>query len=104
MPYPKATGTQYRYADYYALKALSSTQVSDNYQTVVQDLIAAGSGYLVLYKNGINLSGADYNTLVYNDTATIQKYARSLGYRLEFERTFFTSENFVYFAYTAKKI
>lgn len=102
IPYPQATGTKYRYADYYALKLLSATQVSDTYKTVVDRLISAGSGYLIIYKNGVTVSGKDMNTLVYNDTSVIAQYARSRGYRLEFANSYSTYEDFIYIACTVK--
>lgn len=104
MSYPQCNGTKYRYADYYALKALSATQVSENYKIVVDRLITAGSGYLILYKNGVNVNGEALNALAYNDSALIHQYARSRGYRLELARSYTTYEDFVYIAYTAKKL
>ena len=102
-PYPQATGTKYRYADYYALKLLSATQVSDNYKTVVDRLISASGGYLIIYKNGVTVSGKDMNTLVYSDTSAIAQYARSRGYRLEFANSYSTYEEFIYVSCTVRK-
>lgn len=103
IPYPQATGTKYRYADYYALKLLSATQVSDNYKTVVDRLISASGGYLIIYKNGVTVSGKDMNTLVYSDTSAIAQYARSRGYRLEFANSYSTYEEFIYVSCTVRK-
>ena len=103
IPYPACNGTKYSYADYYALKVLNATQLSDNYKLVVDRLIAAGSGYMILYKNGVSLTGADYNTLVYSDTAPINRYARQRGYRLELAHNYTTYGEYVYFAYRAVK-
>ena len=44
------------------------------------------------------------NTLVYNSTATIQQYARSRGYRLEFANSYSTYEDFVYVTCTVKSL
>ena len=103
IPYPQATGTKYRYADYYALKLLSATQVSDNYKTVVDRLISASGGYLIIYKNGVTVSGKDMNTLVYSDTSAIAQYAHSRGYRLEFANSYSTYEEFIYVSCTVRK-
>lgn len=104
MTYPQCTGTKYCYADYYALKLLSATQLSDHYTVVMDRLLLDGSGYLIFYKNGITLTGFDLNTLAYSSASQIQQYARSRGYRLELANSYTTYEKFVYIAYTAKKM
>lgn len=104
IPYPQAIGTKYRYADYYALKLLSATQVSDTYKAVVDRLIATGGGYLIIYKNGVTVSGSALNKLAYNDTSAIQQYARARGYRLELANSYSTYENFIYIVCTVKSV
>ena len=104
IPYPQAEGTKYRFADYYALKLLSATQVSDTYKQVIDRLIAAGSGYLIVYKNGVTLTGADINTLVYSPRAAIQQYVKARGYRLELQNSYSTFEDFVYISCTVKSL
>ena len=103
VPYPACNGTKYSYGEYYALKALANGQVSDNYKLVVDSLISVGSGYLILYKNGLPLTADSYNAFVYNKTAAINQYAFQRGYRLEFANTFITYGEYVYFSYTAKQ-
>ena len=100
MPYPQCNGDKYRYADYFALKAVSRTQVSDNYEAVVDRLIDEGSGYLILYKNNVRLTGSDYNTLIYSENAAINQYANRQGYKLQFAKGYSTYDEFVYFRYT----
>lgn len=103
-PFPQCNGTKYRYADYYALKVLSATKVSDNYKAVVDRLITAGSDYLIIYRNGVQMNGDSYNNLVYNDTALINQYARQRGYRLKLARSYTVYEDFAYIACTAEKL
>ncbi len=103
-PFPQCNGTKYRYADYYALKVLNTTEVSDNYKAVVDRLITAGSDYLIVYKNGVQMNPEIYNTLVYNDTALINQYARQRGYRLKLARSYTIYEDFIYIACTAEKL
>lgn len=103
-PFPQCNGTKYRYADYYALKVLSATQVSDNYKEVVDRQIAAGSGYLIVYKNGINMDTQTNNALIFDDTALIHQYARQRGYRLNLSRSYIIYDDFFYIPCTVTKL
>ncbi|MBE7002296.1 MAG: hypothetical protein E7421_06365 [Ruminococcaceae bacterium] len=102
-PFPQCNGTKYRYADYYALKVLSPTTVSDNYKFVVDRLIADGGGYLILYRNGVTMNSDSYNALVYYDTALIQQYAAQRGYRLDFAYSYTIYTEFSYIPCTVTK-
>ena len=104
LAFPQCNGTKYRFADYYALKVLSATQVSDNYKLVVDRLIEAGGGDLILYRNGVAMNSDSYNALVYSKTALINQYARQRGYRLTFAYTYTIYEDFTYISCTVEKL
>lgn len=104
IPFPQCNGTKYRYADYYALKAISATQVSDNYKLVIDRLIEANGGDLILYRNGIAMNADSYNALVYSNTAAINQYARQRGYKLTFASTYTVYEDFSYIPCTVEKL
>lgn len=104
LSFPQCNGTKYRFADYYALKVLSATQVSDNYKLVVDRLIEAGGGQLILYRNGIAMNTDSYNALVYSNTALINQYARQRGYKLTFAYTYTVYEEFTYIPCTVTQI
>lgn len=104
IPFPQCNGTKYRYADYYALKAISATEVAENYKRVVERLIETGGGYLILYRNGIEMTVDSYNALVYSNTARINQYARQRGYKLNLSRTYIVYEDFAYISCTVEKL
>ncbi len=100
LSYPACRGVKYRYADYYALKLTGKTQVADNYKSVVDRLLKA-DGYIIIYTNGVQM---DFNTVLYNDTAAIQQYAATKGYKLNFSRSYTTIDAFIYVNYTRQTV